>query len=69
MPTIHLTARIYRVIAEGDDAVGRGLKIDEAVALLEFSREHGKRFVAIVDDATGTLVDEDEARKSVVALP
>jgi hypothetical protein len=60
-----LTRASFRVIAEGDDAVGTGLKLDEALAVLEFAKEHGKRYVAIVDDATGALVDEDWARRAV----
>ena len=52
----------YRVIAEGDDAVAAGLTLAEAFAVLEFAREHGKRHVAIVDESTGALVDEENAR-------
>jgi len=55
----------FRVIAEGDDAVGADLVLAEAVAVLEFAREHGKRHVAIVDDSTGAMVDEDTARRYV----
>lgn len=53
----------FRVIAEGDDAVAASLTLAEAVAVLEFSREHGKRHVAIVDDSTGSIVDEEQARR------
>jgi hypothetical protein len=53
----------FRVIAEGDDAVGVDLTLVEAVALLEHSRLSGKRYVAIVNDTTGSFVDEDEARR------
>jgi hypothetical protein len=53
----------FRVIAEGDDAVGFDLTLVEAVALLEHSRLRGKRYVAIVNDTTGWIVDEDEARR------
>jgi hypothetical protein len=53
------------VIAEGDDAVGSGLTLAEALAVLEFAKEHGQRFVAIVDETTGALVDEETARKHV----
>jgi hypothetical protein len=56
---------IFRVIAEGDDAVGTNLTLIEAVAVLEFAREHGKRHVAIVDDTTGAMVDEKAARKRI----
>jgi hypothetical protein len=59
---------VFRVIAEGDDAVGSGLTLAEALAVLEFAKEHGQRFVAIVDETTGVLVDEQTARKQV-ALP
>jgi len=52
----------YRVIAEGDDAVGIGLSIEAAVVRVEFARKHGKRYVAIVDDATGAIVDDLEAQ-------
>lgn len=55
-------AHSFRVIAEGDDAVGTGLTLVEAVAVMEFAREHGKRFVSIVDDQTGGIVDEEVAR-------
>jgi hypothetical protein len=54
--------RVFRVIAEGDDAVATDLTLIEALAVLEFSREHGKRHVAIVDDSTGVLVDEGSAK-------
>jgi len=53
----------FRVIAEGDDAVGANLTLTEALAVLEFAREHGKRHVAIVDDATGAMVQEEDARR------
>jgi len=56
------THSAYRVIAEGDDALGASLTLIEAVALLVIARGHGKRYVAIVDDATGAIVDEDDAR-------
>jgi hypothetical protein len=55
----------FRVTAEGDDAVGFDLTLVEAVALLEHSRECGKRHVAIVNDTTGSMVDEDEARRRI----
>jgi hypothetical protein len=58
-----LTRPDFRVIAEGDDAVARGLTLVEAVAVMEFAREHGKRLVAIVDDSTGAIVDEETARR------
>jgi hypothetical protein len=57
----------FRVIAEGDDAVGTGLTLLEALAVLEFAREKGQRHVAIVDDETGAIVDEQLARKYVDA--
>jgi CheY-like chemotaxis protein len=52
----------FRVIAEGDDAVGRNLTLAQALALVELARARGRRFVAIVDDSTGALVDERRAR-------
>ncbi|HEX8795984.1 MAG TPA: hypothetical protein VF765_33775 [Polyangiaceae bacterium] len=61
--------RTYRVIAEGDGNLGRGLRIEEAVAVAEFAREHAKRHVAIVDEQTSTIVDEDEVRKKFIAPP
>ncbi len=67
MALVELERRRYRVIAEGDDNLGRGLRIDEAVAVAEFAREHGKRHVAIVDEETSTIVDEDDARKRFIA--
>ncbi len=54
--------RSFRVIAEGDDAVGKDLTLLEALAVLEFARERGQRHVAIVDDTTGQLVPEETAR-------
>lgn len=60
-----ISRRDFRVIAEGDDALGMGLTLDEALAVLEFARQHGKRHVAIVDDSTGALVDEFSARRLV----
>jgi hypothetical protein len=65
MGTIDPAVRTFRVIAEGDDAVGTGLTIGEAVAVLEFTRERRGRYVSIVDDLTGTLVDEGDARAAV----
>ncbi len=59
------TARTFRVIAEGDDAVGTGLTIGEAVAVLEFARAHRRRYVSIVNDVTGAIVNEDDARAAV----
>jgi hypothetical protein len=55
----------FRVIAEGDDAVGTGLTLAEALAVLDFARKRGKRYVAIVDDGTGALLDEHVARRGV----
>ncbi len=69
MATLDLGSRKFRVIAEGEDDLGRGLRIEEAVAVAEFAREHGKRHVAIVDEETSTIVDEDDARKRFVAPP
>ena len=40
--------RVYRVIAEGDDAVGVGLSIVEAVDVVKVAREARKRHVAIL---------------------
>ncbi len=53
----------YHVIAEGDDAVGEHLTLDEALALAASARQHGKRYVAVVDDATDTLVDEPTSHR------
>lgn len=55
--------RIYRVIAEGDDAVGVALSIAEAIEVVKHAREHRKRHVAIVNDATGAMIDDFEARR------
>ena len=65
--TLRLVAapRTYRVIAQGDDAVGVGLPLDEAIAVFEFAREHGKQHVAIVDESTGAMLDEGDARAMV----
>ncbi len=52
----------FRVIAEGDDAVGRDLTLAQALALLDTTRRNGRRFVAIVDDSTGAMVDERKVR-------
>lgn len=60
-----LNRRDFRVIAEGDAAVGKGLTLDEALAVLDYARQHRKRYVAIVDDSTGALVDELSARRLV----
>jgi hypothetical protein len=55
----------FRVIAEGDDAVGDCLTLVEAIAVLDLARQQGKRYVAIVDERTGSLLDEDLARRWV----
>jgi hypothetical protein len=60
---VDLSARIFRVIAEGDDCVERDLTLGEAIAGAESARGHGKRHVAIVDDTTGMLVDDRTARR------
>jgi CheY-like chemotaxis protein len=52
----------FRVIAEGDDEVGRDLTIVLALVLADLARRRGRRFVAIVDDTTGAIVDERKAR-------
>jgi CheY-like chemotaxis protein len=52
----------FRVIAEGDDEVGRDLTIVPALVLADLARRRGLRFVAIVDDTTGAIVDERKAR-------
>jgi CheY-like chemotaxis protein len=52
----------FRVIAEGDDDVGRDLTIVQALVLADIARRRGRRFVAIVDDITGAIVDERRAR-------
>ncbi len=57
----------FRVIAEGDDAVGVDLSLIEAIGVLEFAREHGKRHVAIVDDRTGEMIAEEMAHEYVSA--
>jgi len=62
---VDFRAPVFRVIAEGDDDVGRDLTLEEAIAVAEFAREHGKRHVAIVDDTTSTLVDESTAHRWV----
>jgi len=54
---------VYRVIAEGQDALGTGLDLDEALAVVDLARKNRKRFVAIVDDETGGIVDEFDARR------
>ena len=62
---VDLSAPIFRVIAEGDDCVERDLTLAQAIAVAEHARGHGKRHVAIVDDTTGTLVDDRTARRWV----
>lgn len=52
----------FRVIAEGNDAVGRDLTLTQAIALVDTARRRGSRFVAVVDDSTGAIVDERRAR-------
>ncbi|HEX8793392.1 MAG TPA: response regulator [Polyangiaceae bacterium] len=52
----------FRVIAEGDDAVGSELTLADALTLLDVARSRGRRFVAVVDDSTGAIVDERRAR-------
>lgn len=42
--------------------MGRDLTLVQALVLVEYARRGGKRFVAIVDDTTGALVDERRAR-------
>lgn len=52
----------FRVIAQGDDAVGRDLTLAQALALVDAARRRGMQHVALVDDSTGMLVDERRAR-------
>lgn len=59
----------FRVIAEGDDAVGRDLTLVQALTLVEHARRRGNRFVSIVDDSTGAIVDERRARTWVMRGP
>jgi hypothetical protein len=59
----------FRVIAEGDDAVGHGLTLVQALALMDLARRSRRRYVAIVDDKTGALVDERRARALVKRAP
>lgn len=59
----------FRVIAEGDDAVGRSLTLVQALALVDIARRRGMRYVAVVDDVTGALVDERKARAYVRRAP
>jgi CheY-like chemotaxis protein len=59
----------FRVIAEGDDAVGRDLTLAQALALVDLARWGGKRYVAIVDDTTGALVDERKVRAWMKRVP
>jgi hypothetical protein len=61
------TVKTYRVIAQGDDAVGTGLALDEAIAVYEFAQEHGKRHVAIVDETTSGMIDVGTARDRLEA--
>ena len=59
---------VYRVIAEGDDAVGVGLSIGEALEVVKVARECRKRHVAIVNDETGAMIDDFEARRLLRSL-
>jgi len=54
------------VIAEGEDAVTGGLPIADALAVAEFPRDRGKRHVAIVDEESGALIDERDARRRFI---
>jgi hypothetical protein len=58
-------APTYRVIAEGEDAVAEALTLGEALIVLESARARGKRHVAIVDEATGAMLDEADARAAI----
>ena len=68
MGVVDSSERVYRVIAEGDDAVGVHLSIGEAVEVVKLARESRKRHVAIVNDETGTMVDDFEARRLLRSL-
>jgi hypothetical protein len=57
--------QVYRVIAEGDDGICAGLSIAEALAVARSARDQGKRHVAIVNDETGVMVDERDARRLI----
>lgn len=59
----------FRVIAEGNDAVGRDLTLIQALGLVDAARRRGHRFVSIVDDSTGAIVDERRARAWVMREP
>ena len=52
----------YRVVAQGDDAVGVGLSLGDAIALLQSARTNGKKHVALVDELTGVMLDERQAK-------
>lgn len=45
--------------------MGRGLTLVQALALVDIARRCGRRYVAVVDDTTGALVDERKARALV----
>lgn len=55
----------YRVIAEGEDALGSSLDVAEAITLMDSARWRGKRHVAIVDEASGEVLDEGDARAAM----
>lgn len=59
----------YRVIAEGDDGIARELSIEDALAMVEFARDRGLRHVAIVDEETGAMIDERDARRRFLRRP
>jgi hypothetical protein len=40
-----------------------------ALAVLEFARKNRKRFVAIVNDETGGMLDEADARRIAARTP
>jgi hypothetical protein len=56
----------YRVIAEGDDNVAGSLSVEVALAVATFAREKGQRHVAIVDERTGGVADERDARQRFI---
>jgi len=63
MEVEELPEQVYSVIAEGDDGICAGLSIAEALAVVKSARDRGKRHVAIVNDETGVMIDEFDARR------
>jgi hypothetical protein len=60
--TEQTAAIAFHVIAEGDDSIGGAPTLGDALAMAERARADGKRRVAIMEVASGQMIDEAKVR-------